>query len=162
MYFPKVANGISWLDEIQQFYRERSAIEKDYGSKLSALAKKYHEKKAKRTGSLSVGDTPTLTPGSLERYGETVSEPRGSIANPTWHSASLTTWTTQLSTLEKRAAEHDRYASELLVQISDPLKDIAARYEELRKSHADFAMKLESERDASYGKPILQYHTCNS
>jgi hypothetical protein len=64
-----VANGISWLDEIQQFYRERSAIEKDYGSKLTALAKKYHEKKAKKSGSLSVGDTPTLTPGSLEWYG---------------------------------------------------------------------------------------------
>ena len=36
--------------------------------KLGALAKKYHEKKAKKSGSLSVGDTPTLTPGSLERY----------------------------------------------------------------------------------------------
>ena len=63
----KVSNGISWLDDIQQFYRERSAIEKDYSAKLSSLAKKYHEKKARKTGSLSVGDTPTLTPGSLER-----------------------------------------------------------------------------------------------
>ena len=70
------------------------------------------------------------------------------------YSASLTTWTTQLSTLEKRAAEHDRYAAELLVQISEPLKNIALRYEELRKSHADFATKLESERDASYGEPV--------
>ena len=64
----KVSSGIGWLDEIQQFYRERSQIEKEYGGKLNALARKYHEKKAKRTGSLSVGETPTLTPGSLERY----------------------------------------------------------------------------------------------
>lgn len=42
-------------------------IEKEYSAKLSVLAKKYHEKKAKRSTSLSVGDTPTMTPGSLER-----------------------------------------------------------------------------------------------
>lgn len=62
-----VANGIGWLDDIQQFYRERSAIEKEYSSKLNNLARKYHEKKAKKSCSLSVGDTPAMTPGSLER-----------------------------------------------------------------------------------------------
>lgn len=63
----KVSNGIVWLDEIQQFYRERSAIEKEYSAKLYALAKKYFDKKAKRSANLSVGDSPSLTPGSLER-----------------------------------------------------------------------------------------------
>jgi formin-binding protein 1 len=63
-----VANGIAWLDDIQQFYRERSVIEKEYSAKLSALAKKYYEKKAKKSSSLSVGDTPAMTPGSLERF----------------------------------------------------------------------------------------------
>ncbi|MCJ1465564.1 hypothetical protein MMC07_004182 [Pseudocyphellaria aurata] len=128
-----VTNGILWLDEIQQFYRERGAIEKEYSTKLYALAKKYFDRKAKKSSSLSVGDTPSLTPGSLE-------------------SASLTTWTTQLSTLESRAAEHDRYSSELLLQIADPLKNIAARYEEIRKSHAEYAAKLEKERDISYSE----------
>lgn len=61
-----IINGISWLDDIQQFYRERAAIEKEYSGKLSALAKKYFEKKARKSSSLSVGDTPALTPGSLE------------------------------------------------------------------------------------------------
>jgi hypothetical protein len=65
--FGKVSNGILWLDEIQQFYRERGAIEKEYSTKLNALAKRYFEKKAKRSSILSVGDTPSLTPGSLER-----------------------------------------------------------------------------------------------
>ncbi len=62
-----VASGIAWLEDIQSFYRERSVIEKEYSAKLSALAKKYFEKKAKKSASLSVGDTPTMTPGSLER-----------------------------------------------------------------------------------------------
>jgi formin-binding protein 1 len=65
-----VAGGIAWLDDIQAFYRERSVIEKEYSAKLNALAKKYFEKKTKKSTSLSVGDTPTMTPGSLERYAE--------------------------------------------------------------------------------------------
>lgn len=64
----------------------------------------------------------------------------------------MTAWTAQLSTLESRAAEHDRYASELVLQVADPLKSLALRYEELRKSHAEHAAKLEKEREMSYGE----------
>jgi hypothetical protein len=53
---------------MQQFYRERSAIEKEYSAKLNALAKRYYEKKTKKAAALSVGDTPAMTPGSLERW----------------------------------------------------------------------------------------------
>lgn len=126
-----VNNGIQWLDDIQQFYRERSAIEKEYSQKLSALAKKYYDKKTKKSSSLSVGDTPTVTPGSLE-------------------SASMTTWSTQLSTLESRAAEHDKFGNQLISSLADPIKNLQNRYEELRKQHADYAAKLEKERDSAY------------
>jgi len=61
-----VASGISWLDDIQQFYRDRAAVEKEYASKLSALAKRYFEKKSKKASVLSVGENPAITPGSLE------------------------------------------------------------------------------------------------
>lgn len=126
-----VGGGIAWLDDMQQFYRERSAIEKEYSQKLSALAKKYFEKKAKKTSSLSVGDTPTVTPGSLE-------------------SASMTTWTVQLTTLENRAAEHDRFSNQLVSSLAEPLKHLGLKYEDLRKQHAEYASKLEKERDANY------------
>ncbi|KAI1501957.1 hypothetical protein F5X99DRAFT_380984 [Biscogniauxia marginata] len=126
-----VANGIAWLDDIQGFYRERSAIEKEHSAKLNALAKRYFEKKNKKSSNLSVGDTPAMTPGSLEN-------------------ASLTIWTTQLTTLELLAGEHDKYANELISQVADPLKVYAAKFEELRKRHNDYAAKLEAERDASY------------
>ncbi|KAJ5819940.1 hypothetical protein N7474_005531 [Penicillium riverlandense] len=128
-----VSNGISWLDEVQQFYRERSVIEKEYASKLTALCKKYYDRKSKKISPLSVGDTPTLTPGSLE-------------------SASLTTWTTQLNAVESHAAERDRFATDLVSQVAEPLKIAAAQYEEIRKSHVEFHGKLEKERDASYGE----------
>jgi len=126
-----LVGGIGWLDDIQQFYRERSAIEKEYSQKLSTLAKKYFEKKAKKSSSLSVGDTPTVTPGSLE-------------------SASMTTWTVQLTTLEQRAAEHERFSSQLIGSLAQPLQNLAERYEGLRKQHADYAAKIEKERDSAY------------
>ncbi|SPN97740.1 related to BZZ1 - Myo3/5p-Bee1p-Vrp1p actin assembly complex component [Cephalotrichum gorgonifer] len=126
-----LGHGIAWIDEIQQFYRERSAIEKEYSQKLSALAKKYFEKKNKRSTILSVGETPAMTPGSLE-------------------SASLTTWSTQLTTLESRAAEHDGYGNDLITRVADPLKNVAQRFEDLRKRHNEHAEKLEKERDAGY------------
>jgi len=63
----QVANGIAWLDDIQAFYRERAVIEKEYAAKISALSKRFYDKKSKKSASLTVGDTPSLTPGSLER-----------------------------------------------------------------------------------------------
>lgn len=78
-----------------------------------------------------MGDTPTVTPGSLE-------------------SASLTTWTTQLSTIEKIAVEHDRFGSDLLQQIADPIRNATSRFEEVRKLHVEYATKLEKDRDAVY------------
>lgn len=66
-------------------------------------------------------------------------------------SASLTTWTTQLTTLESRASAHDHYANTLVSQVAEPLKYYGGRFEDLRKRHADYADKLLAERDASYG-----------
>ncbi|PYH86395.1 putative actin polymerization protein Bzz1 [Aspergillus uvarum CBS 121591] len=128
-----VSHGIGWLDEVQQFYRERSVIEKEYAAKMTALCRKYNDRKAKKISTLSVGDTPSMTPGSLE-------------------SASLTTWTTQLTAIEAHAAERDQFGTDLVVQIAEPLKQAAAQYEELRKCHVDFHAKLEKERDSSYSE----------
>ena len=38
-----------------------------------------------------------------------------------------------------------------MLQVADPLRNLASRYEELRKNHAEYAIKLERERDTSYG-----------
>lgn len=62
----------------------------------------------------------------------------------------MTTWTVQLNTLESRAAEHERFSNQLLSSLAEPLKNLAAQTEDLRKHHADYASKLEAERDGSY------------
>ncbi|KAF2462164.1 hypothetical protein BDY21DRAFT_8336 [Lineolata rhizophorae] len=150
----KVTLGIAWLDEIQQFYRERAAIEKEYAGKLKTLAQKYFEKKAKKTSALSVGENPVVTPGSLERCAYLslgIELVRRRLLTPyNSRSASMTTWGVQLTTLERRAAEHDQFASQLLSSLVEPLKYNATRYEELRKQHVEYAGKLEKERDGSY------------
>ena len=64
----------------------------------------------------------------------------------------MTTWVTQLSTLEQTAAEHEKLATQLIANIADPLKHSQTRYEELRKLHVEYAAKLEKERDSSYGE----------
>ncbi|PHH72141.1 hypothetical protein CDD80_4739 [Ophiocordyceps camponoti-rufipedis] len=122
--------NITWLDEVQQFYRDRAVIEKEYSTKLTALARKYYEKKNKRSPLLSVGESPAMTPGSVEN-------------------ASLNAWSTQLSTLESRAAENDRFANNLVSHVAEPLKMMSARFDDLRKRHAEYADKLVAERDAS-------------
>jgi hypothetical protein len=67
-------------------------------------------------------------------------------------SASLTTWTTQLNTVEARATEHDKFGNELVNNVAEPLRIIGERFEALRKRHSDYAEKLEKERDASYAE----------
>lgn len=62
----------------------------------------------------------------------------------------MTTWGVQLTTLESRASEHERFATALISQLADPLKHLATRSEDLRKHHADYAAKLERERDGQY------------
>ena len=64
----------------------------------------------------------------------------------------MTTWTTQLTTLEARADEHDRLGTELISRVAQPLQVLQTRFEELRKRHVEYAEKLEKERDSSYSE----------
>ena len=64
----------------------------------------------------------------------------------------MTTWATQLSAIEQTAVEHDKFATQLIASIADPLKHCQNRYEELRKLHTEYASKLEKERDSSYSE----------
>ena len=48
--------------------------------------------------------------------------------------------------------EHDKFANDLVTRVAEPLKLVTARYEEIRKRHVDYAVKLEKERDAGYSE----------
>jgi hypothetical protein len=73
-----------------------------------------------------------MTPGSLE-------------------SASLTTWSTQLNSIEAYAGQRDRFGAELVSYIAEPLRQVAIKYDEIRKNHVEYHGKLEKERESAMG-----------
>lgn len=107
-------NGINWLQDINEFYQERSALEKEYLTKLKELTKKYFDKKAKLSASLSVGDEPAITPGSLEN-------------------ASLVLWTDLLTQTEAIADEKTTLSREFQTKIADNMTSLKIKCE--RVSH---------------------------
>ena len=52
--------------------------------------------------------------------------------------------------MEARADEHEKFGNDLVANVAEPLKFVSGRYEELRRRHAEYAEKLEKERDSSY------------
>lgn len=97
-----VNNGIEWLSDIEEFYRERATIERDYANKLKELCKRQFDKKSGKSASLSVGDSPKITPGSLE-------------------SASLVLWTDVLTQTEAIAEEKLKFNRELTAKVAENL-----------------------------------------
>lgn len=93
-----VANGINWLTDLDEFYKERAAIEREYSTKLLELCKRHFDKKARNSTHLSVGDEPKITPGSLE-------------------SASVVLWNEVLTQTEAIAKERNSLAGEFLVKL---------------------------------------------
>lgn len=88
-----------WLGDIEDFYRERAALEKEYAAKLQDLCKRHFDRKAKVSSVVSVGDEPRVTPGSLE-------------------CASLVLWTDVLSNTEAVAQEHVDLSNELTTRVA--------------------------------------------
>lgn len=109
-----INNGINWLTDIEEFYRERATIEKEYASKLKELTKRHFEKKAKNSSHLSVGDEPQITPGSLE-------------------SASVVLWNEVLTQTEAMAEEKIYFSKELTSKISDNLVTLKSRSTKVAK-----------------------------
>lgn len=109
-----IANGINWLTDIEEFYKERAALEREYSTKLQDLCKRHFEKKAKNSSHLSVGDEPQITPGSLE-------------------SASVVLWNDVLTQTEAIARERDNFATEINNKICVNLNKLQIKLHRLSK-----------------------------
>ncbi len=89
------------------------------------------DKKSKKVSSLSVGDTPYMTPGSLEN-------------------ASMTTWNNILNDTGNYSKERTGLGEEFKMQIVGPLATVGVKWEDFRKRHATFVEKLTEDREKSY------------
>lgn len=118
---------------MRAFYYERSVIEKEYATKLTALSTKYFDKKARMSTALSVGETPVITPGSLE-------------------SASLVAWSEVLNQTEQIGKERLRMSNEFNLQIAEQVNGIATRFDDLRRRYASYHDKLIEDREGFYSE----------
>lgn len=128
-----INNGISWLLDIDSFYKERATIEQEYAAKLKDLTKRHFAKKAKHSSALSVGDEPQITPGSLE-------------------SASVVLWNEVLTQTENIAKERDHLASEFtsniafnVIQLQSKCLNIAKHIDTIHEFLTSEKTKLEEE-----------------
>lgn len=112
-----VSNGIDWLSDIEEFYRERANIENEYSSKLQDLCKRFFEKKAKKSSLLSVGNKPQITPGSLE-------------------CASVVLWNDVLTQTEAISGERAKLSQEFIGTVGDKLSSLRSKCTNLSK-HVD-------------------------
>ncbi|KAM3162781.1 Protein BZZ1 [Lachancea thermotolerans] len=126
-----VLNNIKWLSELEAFYRDRAKLEKEYSEKLTHLAKEYFGKKSASTVSLSVGDMPTTTPGSLE-------------------AASLVAWNEVLSQTEMISKDHNQLSQEFEFQVADQIVALSKKCELLLTSINGFNTELTEKRDKAY------------
>ncbi|EGW31284.1 uncharacterized protein SPAPADRAFT_72123 [Spathaspora passalidarum NRRL Y-27907] len=110
-----INNNINFLADVDEFYRERANIEKEYSNKLKELCKRHFDKKSKLSASLSVGDEPAVTPGSLE-------------------SASLVLWTELLSQTEAIASERSKLGTEFSTMIGSNLMSLKGKCERIVRS----------------------------
>ncbi|KAG5418162.1 BZZ1 [Candida metapsilosis] len=122
-----IKNGINFLSDIDEFYRERAVIEKEYSTKLKELTKRFFEKKAKVSSNLSVGDEPQITPGSLE-------------------SASLVLWNDVLTQTEAIADEKANFSRELQMKIGDNFVSLRGKCERIERQVAQINEYLVNEK----------------
>ena len=142
-----VNNGINWINDIEEFYRERATIEKEYASKLLELCKKHFEKKAKNSTLLSVGDEPQITPGSLE-------------------SASLVLWNEVLTQTEAIAEEKVLFSREINTKLGDNfllLKNKTGRIAKQIESIDEYLVSEKTKTEDEVNKAKKQYDSlCES
>lgn len=125
-----VNNGINWLSDIDEFYKERAAIEREYATKLRDLTKRHFDKKAKNSSHLSVGDEPQITPGSLE-------------------SASVVLWNDVLTQTEAIAKEKENFALEITTKICANLNKLQVKLNRIAKHIDSINEFLSSEKKAT-------------
>ncbi|CCD23466.1 Bzz1p NDAI_0B04320 [Naumovozyma dairenensis CBS 421] len=126
-----VENNIKWLKELEQFYRERSKLEKEYSEKLTRLSSEYFTKKSSSSVPLSVGDTPATTPGSLEAAG-------------------IVAWNEVLAQTEMISKDHNKLAQDFDTQVANQLSGLHSKLDMTLVKIAGFNGEIQGKRDNAY------------
>ncbi|CCF58672.1 hypothetical protein KAFR_0F00750 [Kazachstania africana CBS 2517] len=125
-----VNTNIKWLKDIEAFYRERAKLEKEYSERLNSLTSEYFNKKNNVTVSLSVGETPTKTPGSVE-------------------SATVVTWNEILKQTEQVSKDHNQLGNDFEAKICAQLNGLYTKLDMTLGKINGFNEEMENKRKIS-------------
>ncbi|CAI4051876.1 hypothetical protein N7582_005308 [Saccharomyces uvarum] len=126
-----VQNNLKWLKDIEQFYRERAKLEKEYSERLSRLSADYFNKKSSTSVPISVGDTPATTPGSVEAAG-------------------LVAWNEILSQTDMISKDHDQLSSDFENHLANQLSGLFTKLDMTLSKIAGFNDDMVNKKDNIY------------
>lgn len=126
-----VQHHLDWLHDLESFYRERSKLEREYSEKLQQLAQQHFQKKAAHSVALGVGETPTVTPGSIE-------------------SATVVTWNEILSQTELIAKDHAKLSQQLDQTVAGSISGLYTKLDMTMTKVKGFHQEMSERKDVSY------------
>lgn len=126
-----VQYNLKWLLEVETFYRERSKLEKEYSDKLKALTTDYLNKKSVASVALGVGQTPTVTPGSIE-------------------AASVVAWNEILTQTELIAKDHEKLSQDFVNTISGQINGLYTKLDMTYTRIVGFFNEMEKRKTNVY------------
>ncbi|KAJ3754491.1 hypothetical protein EV360DRAFT_96576 [Lentinula raphanica] len=135
---------IQLVADVREMYKDRVALEREFATKLQALAKRSAEKKSKMESVLVLGGDPT------KAWDE--STLKQSTLNSAYESI--------IASLVNAAQDHNNIADTLTTQVVDALKTAERRHESYQKTEAQFYQKLISERDRAYSERLKYDEEC--
>ncbi|KIJ17907.1 hypothetical protein PAXINDRAFT_98083 [Paxillus involutus ATCC 200175] len=120
--------------DVRDLYRDRAGLEREYAAKLQLLAKKATEKRSKAAASLVAGDGPTkpCTESTIRQ---------NTLVNA---------YAQIIASISNAAQDHINLADTIATQVTEPLKALERRNEDLKRKQSQFYQKLLSERDHFY------------
>ncbi|GAV28208.1 hypothetical protein PMKS-001678 [Pichia membranifaciens] len=139
-----VKANIGFIGEMESFYKQRALIEREYAEKLQKLTSESFQKVSKLSPTLSVGEEPTITPGSLE-------------------CASVVAWKEVLVQTENIAKEKRDLGSNFETNVAASLSNLQSKYSAIRDRWKGFDDELTSIRDKNYNEMSVRkkhYDSC--
>lgn len=135
-----VKANIGFIGEMESFYRQRALIEREYADKLQKLTSESFQKVSKLSPTLSVGEEPSITPGSLE-------------------CASVVAWKEVLIQTENISKEKRTLANNFEVNVAASLNKLQNKYSAIRDRWKSFDDELTSIRDKNYNEMSIKKKT---
>lgn len=132
-----VRANIGFVGEMESFYRQRAMIEREYSEKLQKLCAESFQKVSKLSPTLSVGEDPTITPGSLE-------------------CASVVAWKEVLIQTENISKEKKQLANNFEANVASNLNKLQSKYTAIKDRWKAFDDELTSIRDKNFNEMSLR------